>query len=139
MKDLTLSPRVQDWEFSVLERDLGAKIPGIIQDFLKRYAGLAVQERMFRSEAAPDGAFYINEFLSFTEIHSVSKGRIEEGENLYLAFAIDPNGAYYFISLNEDKFLSVSVLAIDLSPELTTICDSFDEFINRLEIESSLA
>ncbi len=126
-------------ELTAFENENGIKLPDSYRSFLLTQNPYMVKEVIYKK----DGQNYeIHHFYPFdSEIQLSIQFSFEDLneflEGKYLAFADDPGGWQYVISIQESDNGKVYFCRMDedLEDALTLLADNFDEFIDNLEIE----
>jgi len=130
-----------------LEKMLDDSIPDELIEFIAYYRGLSLFERVYISQY---GKWEVQRLLDSHWIAVLPSIHKENGYGKKLFFGVNPENKFFCISFDDDNFGKVvllenfvhigSIRKIDLpegSPEETIIADSFDEFINGLQIKEN--
>ena len=126
-------------ELTLFLIDNKINIPNCYRDFLLNQNPYTVKENLFRK----DGESYeIHHFYPFDKEMELSvqfsfMNLNDFFESNYIAFADDSGGWQFVISVQKSDFGKVYFCRMDeaLEDALTLLADSFEEFIDGLEIE----
>ena len=136
MRQFNVIDRIQDGEFSFIEKELNIQLPEILKDYLKKYGGMNIVENTFYTKDKKD--FQLGQFLMFDEILNLSKEFLREYHRRLVPFAFDGGGWHFCLSFDEETYGKIIINRwTDYLPEeqFLIIADSFEEFINGLKTE----
>ena len=134
MRQLTILPKIQDFEFNLIEKSLENSIPNCIRDFLKIYAGCGIEEKVFTSKDSSE--WEISQFNLFNDLYKLTKEFKNNNWGCKLPFAFDPGGWHFCLSFDNDTFGKIIINRwTDHLPEnqFVIIADNFEEFIIGLK------
>lgn len=139
IRELTVTPRIDDFSISMIEDLLKDKLPDYFKEFLKRYAGLNHYECIFFSQE--NVQWEVNSYMIFNGIFKATEEIINMLNRRMVPFAIDGGGWHFCLSMEEDKNSVYVNRWTDHLPEeqLLKIADSFEEFIIGLKREDEVA
>lgn len=128
-----------DSELTLFESEKGIKLPDSYREFLLTQNPYTVKEDFYQK----DGRNYeIHHFYPFdSEIELSLQFSFDNlndfFESKYLAFGDDSGGWQYVISVQEVDYGKIYFCRMDeaLEDALTLLADSFEQFVNGLEIE----
>lgn len=143
MKQLKIKKRSESpllEALDVFEKTMGLKFPQPYRKFLIEQNPYTVEENQFKKDGR---AFEVHHFYPFDSTFELSLQKVHSElnsffENNYLAFADDSGGWQYVISVQEKDFGKVYFCRMDeeLPKALTFLANNFEDFIDKLEIES---
>ena len=128
-----------DSELTLFESENGIKLPDSYREFLLTQNPYTVKEDLYQK----DGRNYeIHHFYPFDSEIQLSVQFIFDNlnavfEGKYFAFADDSGGWQYVVSIQEVDCGKVYFCRMDeaLEDALTPLADTFEQFVNGLEIE----
>lgn len=137
--------------FPAIENILDNDLSEAFKEFFKYYASMGLFECVFYNK---NGNWEVKEFLKIHWIIVRTKEFIEKGYGKKLFFALNPNNEYFFVSYENQSFGKVFLLKSFVQiihngifarlekvkeyegiPKIIKIADSFEEFVNGLEIK----
>jgi hypothetical protein len=134
MREFTIRPGIQDFELNLIEEIFSKEMLPIVKAYLKKYAGTAIEECLFRSKNNME--WNIQQFNSFSDMYNLSKEFLESGWRKMLPFGYDPGGWHFCLCMEDDSYGAIFINRwTDHASEeqFLKIADSFEEFINGLE------
>lgn len=140
MRKLTISDRIYESSFNSLERKFGYKFPNYFKDFMKTYADLSVEERIYFDKEKDK--WKVNKFCMYKTMFEFSEEFLKNNLGYKVPFGFDPGGWIFCICLDENDYNSVYIYRFtDHLPEeaFLKIADSFEEFIDGLQPESEVS
>ena len=139
MRELTLLPKIQDFELNIIEGVIENKIPSLVRDYLKKYGGNMVKEKFYFDTNGLE--WELSQFNMFKDLHGLTKEFLENYHRKLVPFAYDPGGWHFCLSFDEDTYGKIIINRwTDHLPEeqFLVIADSFEEFINGLKTEEEV-
>jgi hypothetical protein len=136
MREFTILPRVQDFELNLIGNLVGNKIPDIVREYIKKYAGLSFEERFFIDKENRE--WELAQFNRFTDLYGLTEEFMKGYGRKLIPFAYDPGGWHFCLCMDDEDFGTIYINRwTDHLPEeqFLKIADSFEEFINGLHAE----
>ncbi len=129
---------VNNFEFDNFEFEVKIKLPTDFKNFIRNFQNCKVKEILFFDDKKE--LWVLNSFFSFAEIVDLYKEFLEEYHQKLIPFACDPGGWHFCLCMDEKDFGCIIVNRwTDYSEEeqFLKIADSFEEFINGLQVEET--
>jgi hypothetical protein len=136
MRDLTVLPKIQDFELNMIENLLAEKIPHIARFYIQKYSGDMIKEKYFVDYNNLE--WELSQFNDFKNLHGLAKEFLENYHRKLVPFAYDPGGWHFCLSFDADTYGKIIINRwTDHMPEeqFLVIADSFEEFIDGLKSE----
>ena len=141
MKELTVIEKSGRPSIELLnqyEEEIGAALPLDFRMFLMDYNPIEIRERGMTIEGK---LLSMDRFFPFEDTNELSLRSTNETlkdffEGKYLTFGCDSGGWQYVISIQESDYGKVYFCRMDedLGEGFTLLADTFEEFIERLEV-----
>lgn len=135
MKQFTVRPRMGDRSFTLIEQIVGGSFSELFKEFMKKYAGLSIEEDCFIDKFYGK-EWFVASYDNFTSMYNLTKEFKESGWGLKVPFAYDSGGWHYCISFDEDNYGNIIInrwTDHDFEDQFLKIADNFEEFMNGLK------
>lgn len=105
MREFTISPRMQRYEFDLIEEKIGDKLPNELFEFLSRYGGTSIEERLI--EDSTNRLWKMEEIKRFPFIYNYldeikEELQIANIDNKMIPFANEETGWLFCLSVEEN-------------------------------------